>query len=112
MKSLLKERVRKVYFPVFTYTAHIIVTSDVVGSRRNRSSILGPFEGTATAIHSYAGRESFIFITKDATPGTVAHEAWHCVYAIMKWAGALIDNETVAYHLDHLVDEIHSFLKP
>jgi hypothetical protein len=52
---------------------------------------------------------SYIFLKHDAPECTVAHECWHIVHRIMAWCGAELDNETVAYHLDHMVEKVYQF---
>jgi hypothetical protein len=54
---------------------------------------------------------SYLFLKSDADEAVVAHECWHIVFRIMEWCGAELDNETVAYHLDHLVEKVYAFKK-
>lgn len=52
---------------------------------------------------------SYLFLEHDAPESTVAHECWHIVHRIMDWIGAELDNEIVAYHLDHMVEKVYQF---
>ena len=40
---------------------------------------------------------------------TVAHECLHAVWAMVKWTGARLDEEIVAYHLGFLVGRVFEF---
>ena len=50
-----------------------------------------------------------IYIPFDAHMGTIAHESYHAVEAMMKFIGANKESEVVAYHLGFLVDKIVEF---
>lgn len=113
----MKERKTKIVFPVFgDYTIHVVVSDDVCESRKKRDGYFGEsFEGTARALHSYSltrPAESWLFLHGLAKPGSIAHESWHAVYRMMDWAGARIENEIVAYHLDYLVDKVWKHVRP
>lgn len=113
----MKEKITTVRFPVFAnYTVNIVITDDVVKSRKSRDAKLGePYDGvTAQAIHSWpldGQGSSWLFFTQNVGAGTVAHECFHCVRRIMRWLGADIENEVVAYHLGYLVDKTWKSLK-
>lgn len=105
-----KEHSSKLSFPAFEYDVHIVFSSDVVASRIKRDDILGKYDaGPAGGLHSYTpdGSYSYLFISPDALPSTIAHEAWHCIRRMMVHCGAELENEVVAYHLGYLVGEIH-----
>jgi hypothetical protein len=54
---------------------------------------------------------SYLFLDLTADEATVAHESRHIVHRIFDWCGAELDNETVAYHLDHMVEKVYEFKK-
>ena len=62
------------------------------------------------ATHFTNGYESIIAFSPFPSPGTIAHECWHAVRTMLLNADAELDNETVAYHLGHLVDKISDML--
>jgi hypothetical protein len=48
----------------------------------------------------------------DAPECSVAHESWHIVNRIMGWCGVVdLDNEVIAYHIDHMVEKVYEFKK-
>lgn len=109
-----KEKIQHLVFHNYAgYSVYIVVTNDVMLSRSKRSNILGPTsrDGTAYAMHSYAGRDSFLFLPPKCPPGVAAHECWHCVHRIMQYLGATIEDEVIAYNLEYLVDKTLDCLK-
>lgn len=109
----MKERIKTVRFPVFVgYEVKIVITDDVVKSRKLRDKILGePYQyfETAHAMHAWPldGQGiSWLFFKPDVEAGTIAHECWHCVRRLMKWLGSELENEIVAYHLAYLVQAV------
>ena len=110
----MKSKKFEITFPIFAdYTVHMTVTSDVVAARKKMDSTIGfKYEGSSeVALHDYndAG-DSWLFFSPNPKAGTVAHESWHCVRRMLKWAGAGLDDEVVAYHLEFLVDEVTKHL--
>lgn len=102
----------KVKFPVFSgYTIHVVLTSDLRASHVSRYGDGGLADDASTAaFYTSAGTgHSHLFCTKDAPAGILTHEAWHAIYGMFEWAGAELDNESVAYHLGYLVDKIAQF---
>lgn len=56
-------------------------------------------------------RRTIIFGPEGRTPGIIAHEASHAVWAMLKHRGVRNDDEVFAHHLGYLVDRLHKFLK-
>jgi hypothetical protein len=109
-----RERCHELNFEAFDYRVRIIFTSNVVGSRTKRDSLLGRYDGaSALAMHDYVPdkAQSYLFLPLDAAASTIAHECWHVVRRMLALCGAGLDNEVVAYHLGHLVGEVHKFQK-
>lgn len=109
MVDSFKERVALIKLPTYYYRVHVVVTTDVILSRNRRWKTIGSkdFGGSAGAMHvsnSDMGT-SWIFLKDPSGPGTIAHECWHCIYQIMRYIGADIENEVVAYNLGYLVDK-------
>lgn len=102
-------------YPVFQgYYVHVVFTDNLKKSAASRFVKGTEFSAkmdAAEAIHlpSSHGR-SLVLLPYKASPGTIAHEAYHAIrYMLKEYAGVKLDNEIVAYHLGHLVDEIHKF---
>lgn len=113
----LKERVTKIVFPVFSgYEVYVCISDDIVASRQKRDGYFGEkfTGGDALGLHSYplgSTGISWLFFPIIVRPGTVAHESWHCIFRMMSWVGADIENEVVAYHLGYLVEKVTKALE-
>lgn len=114
-KVEMKESTANFYFPVFsTYEVHVILTDNVMDSRRLRDCYLGPSdsERPPRALCESRPGHSWLFIHNKADQGTIAHESFHCVFALLNFIGARLDNEIVAYHLQYVVNQVNDlFLK-
>jgi hypothetical protein len=106
---------RVLRFPVFAgYQVHIIFTEDIGESRRKRYGSRGGSDG-AGALHSSAeGGHSHLFYrvgVGNCNAGTIAHEAWHAVRAMLvDFSGVTImENEVTAYHIGYLVQAVVNF---
>jgi hypothetical protein len=108
-----KERVTVFTFPVFRgYTVNIIFTNDVTAARAKRNDCLGisDFGYDVEAMHGTDGQgTSILFFQEAASAETIAHESWHAVHALMRWVGASLEDEIVAYHLSYIVDQVVKF---
>jgi hypothetical protein len=104
-----------IYFPVFSnFQVHVVFSHDLSESYRRRYG--HSVDVTRTdAFHRYTenGHSHLFFSIGECPIGTVAHESFHVVWALLlQWAGVekdAIDNELVAYHLGYLVNEISSY---
>ena len=100
-----------IYFKVLAnYTIRLVFTNDLAASAKERigSSPEGSFE--AFCYHVKDKGMSYIFLPMDVTESTVAHESWHIVNRMMRFIDVQdLDDEMVAYHLDHLVEAIYEF---
>lgn len=102
----------KVVFSVWAgYTVHIIFTESLVSSRFARYTTAGSIDDQTSALHSCTGDgHSHLFLSPEASAEVIAHEAFHAIWAILDWAGVeKYDNETLAYHLGHLVGHVSRF---
>lgn len=113
----LKEKTAEIKFGVFEFDVRVIFSNNPAQSRKKRDRILGEAnsaECSFHAAHCWKANEptSYVFLPiKGLSAGTIAHEAWHVIHRMLKFCGAEIDNETVAYHLGYLVDKIHEAAK-
>ncbi len=109
-KKQCSERCVEIRFHAFDYNVRVIFSTDVVRSRIARDKILGKYDGVrCSAMHCWNPSQaiSYLFLPHKVPPATVAHEAWHAVRRMLRFCGAELDNEVVAYHLGYLVGEIH-----
>lgn len=103
---------KTIRFPVFSnYQVKVVFTDDVAASKKARYGT--DFDtSNASAVHCHdetQGVSHIIFDINRACNGTMAHESWHAIYAMMKWAGAGLENEVVAYHLGYLTQRVNDF---
>lgn len=104
-----------VTFPVWSnYKVHIVFSEDIAGSLRKRyGKKADPRAGEAGAMHRYDsdGHSHIFFKVGDAGTGTIAHECYHAVRAMMmSFADCdTMENETTAYHLGYLVSQATEF---
>jgi len=103
-------------FPVFSgYKITVVIAHDIKSAAyyiadRDYLKDPNPGEGCeAFTISQPMGGYSIIYLKPDAGMGTIAHESYHAVCAMMKMIGAAEEHEIVAYHLGFLVDAITSF---
>ena|ERR1035437_5667 len=108
------ERTSMVIFTVLNnYNIEIVVTKDVVESRKRRDFIYGEYDGEhAAAMHACngLGAACIIFSEKHRGITDVAHECYHAVQAMMKWA-EIHDSEAEAYHMGYLTKQVYDFVR-
>jgi hypothetical protein len=111
---------RRVLFPSWSnYQVHIIFASDI---RKACSSRFGEWavrdlSDTCEAFHfnftrgNKFGRSYLFFKLGNCSEGAAAHECWRAVRRLLlTWAGVeTLEEETVAYHLDFLVQAVADF---
>lgn len=108
----MKEQEFTIDIPVFNYRVIVVITNSISASRDARDELLGEtshkLNKYVDGLHSYNEEEpdSYIFITPRTTNGVIAHEVFHVIWRVFEWVGAKLDNETIAYHLSYIVDEI------
>lgn len=117
MKKGTKIYIRKttIHFDVFGFDVHLVETDDYVAAMdhlRLRDRGNGPKDTTeAFTWNAAAGDESYIFAGRNPKIGTIVHECWHAVKCMLDFRGVGMENETVAYHLDHLVKYAMKFYR-
>lgn len=106
----LRTHRHKIHFPIFSkFVIHVIFTSDpkTEGVRLNcdlqEDSIAWTISGEESAVH--------IVLPHSPDPETIAHESFHAIWSLMKFAGAQLEEEVVAYHLGHVVGCITKWSK-
>jgi hypothetical protein len=110
-QSRHKDYEKVIKFPIFShYKVHIIFSDDIRKSKKVRYGS-DEFADGASAVHCHDsdGHSHCIYDIGKSCTGTIAHESWHAVWAMLKWAGVEIENEVVAYHLGYIVQATTDF---
>ena len=98
-------------FPVFSkYKVTVIFTADIPKACAKLGMTATPDEAAVTITEEGTKRAYAVFAMRPDAD-TVAHESYHVISAMLKWAGATPDEETVAYHLGYLVKHITEWSK-
>jgi hypothetical protein len=93
------------------YQVQLIITDDLMKSAKGRINS-SPEEADAFCFHVKGAGRSYIFLRHDSDESVVAHECWHIVHRVLTYCGvADMDDEIVAYHLDHMVEKVYEFKK-
>ena len=117
MKKIVKSKYgdyeTQVRIPMFAnYHVHIIFADDLKtawGSRFKSTLKIGE---DCKAFHQtwHDGYSRLFFKTGDCTTCTVAHECFHAVAALLKFAGVKYkEEEVIAYALDYIVQGVQNF---
>lgn len=95
------------------YVINVVFTPNMQVSAKHRFGYVpirmrnAEFAKAFHKVHDEDG-EATLFFPMDPKPEYIAHESWHAIrYMLEDWAGASLENETVAYHLGYLVGIIH-----
>jgi hypothetical protein len=92
------------------YQIRLVFTNDLLKSATGRLGCTPGENADAFCYHVKGIGQSYIFLPLDAPEGTVVHEAWHVVFRMMHYIHVQdMDDEVVAYHLDHLIEQIYKF---
>ena len=96
------------------YTVDIILTSDLRSSllkRKHTRDIEHSLTTFALAVHLEDDGRSYLLLPFRSNPGDIAHECWHVAKRMSDYLGIELDNETIAYCLGHLVNQVHKHIK-
>lgn len=109
-----KEIRKKIEFPVFGYTIHIIFTTNVVeaikllnnkGETDIKEKDMPLHVDGGCHISNKASNVAHIVLYYKGGIATAVHESYHAIYRLMDYVG-IKDEEAFAYHLDYLASEI------
>lgn len=99
----------KVKFPIFqNFTIHVVFTDDW---RAEAVKLNADLTDDSIAWTVSEGKAAHIIFPHHPDPDVVAHETFHAIWALMKFAGAEMEEEVVAYHLGHVVELITKWSK-
>lgn len=107
------EKVKKINIKPFYYSCTIVLTNNILESRKKRNNTLLECELTEEpkGLHCDGGTlSSIIFLKYDSLSDVIAHESYHCICKLMKDIGAKHEEEIVAYLLGYLTKEIVKFI--
>jgi hypothetical protein len=92
------------------YCVRVIFSNDIIKSAKERIG-QGPGEDAdAFCYHVHNKGLSYIFLPIDAPPNVIAHESWHIVNRVLAHCNVQeLDDEVIAYHLDHMVEKVYEF---
>ena len=117
-KSRLRERRLDLFFPPYlNYRVSVIITNDKkkthekIVRKYNLSVKYDGYEAVHLWVETPKESVSYLIFGPRVQPGTIAHEAWHCVRRICDWTGMALDNENVGYHVGYITQEVFDFLR-
>ena len=102
-------------FAVFGFKLKVIIAEDIRSAAyyvADRDWLKEPQPGAGADAFTCSSSEagySIIYLQPNAPVGTVAHESYHAVCAMLKMIGAAEEHEVVAYYLGYIVDAIAAF---
>lgn len=92
------------------FQVRLILTDDLLKSATMRGLSAASDNADAFCFHLKATGLSYLVLNLNSPEATVAHECWHIVHRVLTYCGvADMDDEIVAYHLDHLVEQVYKF---
>lgn len=105
--KLIESKPYLIEFPVWTYLIHVTFTNDPSASALKRDPRFGSSDHCAALTCSVKSQPvTHIYVKRTAPIPTIVHECWHAIRRMFVYCGADLEDECVAYHLDHLVGEI------
>lgn len=106
----LGDKTKVFKFPVFGYSVKVVSSNDIPKAllKYKHTENVDFQAGTAAlSIHIAGEALTYIFVPHKITLEQMVHESYHAIRKMLDEAGVrLDDNEVVAYHLGHLVQEI------
>jgi hypothetical protein len=110
MKSYFEDKT-VVKYAAWDCEIDVVLTSNVDASVKRRDPNHEPGTAYAICMHSAGNPKCLIVLPYGPSPRTIAHECWHAIRWMLDFCGATYENETVAYHLGHLVGEVSEFAR-
>lgn len=108
----MKRRMHRhsIKFPAFGGYVIRVVFTDNAAAEFVRLKEPKPGDAEAWTITDPEGY-AHILLKHDVDAETIAHESFHAVFSLMRFAGAAMEEEVVAYHLGHVVGLITKWAK-
>lgn len=105
----MKEIEKKFIIQPYNFTCFVIITDNILESRKKRNKILSESEllEEPKGLHCDAGTlNSYVFIKYNSLSDTISHEAYHVVCKLMRDIGAKHEEEIIAYTIGYIVRKI------
>lgn len=105
---------KRVILPVWSnFNFYIVFTDDFKRSYEKRFGLTQIDFFKTGAFHKFTvdGASHVFFKIRDCRTGTIAHECYHAVMAMLeRWADVKeLDEELIAYHLDYFTQQVANF---
>jgi hypothetical protein len=115
----MRERHTTINFDAFgQYRVVVVVSSDINSAIEKRLDVLKERKTPqdlescrAITYHLDDIKESIIFLRNNPSIADIVHECWHVVYRMFEYFGADLEDETVAYHLNYLCQQVYNFVR-
>lgn len=95
-----------VEYKVFGFRLHVIFAASVERTSAKLRFPSGPHADAIFITDPSEPMVAHLVLSRKPLPGTIAHEAGHAIWYMLKTVDAF-DEETFMYHLDDLVNQIH-----
>ena len=113
----MRARFRKFKFPVFSnFEVRVEITDNIDKSFSSKKDLESLYDEVRTGsseamtvVPEENNQITYIFLPPSASWGTISHECYHAVTNMFEFVNADPDEETIAYHLGYLVDEVCRF---
>jgi hypothetical protein len=93
------------------YELRVIITSNITSTGRRLSEDLKNTAGGFVYKPERPGI-GWLVLPPNASPGLIAHEAYHATLDLLKHHGASpTDEEQVAHWLEHITDRVYRFIR-
>ena len=105
----MNDFIKKIYIEPFRYTCYIVITNNILESRKNKKYKLPEcsYIEEPLGLHVDAGTlYSYIFIKPTSTNNIIVHETYHCIRKLLRDIGSKQEEEVVAYLLAYLFEKV------
>lgn len=105
----MNDFIKKIYIEPFRYTCYIVITNNILESRKNKKYKLPEcsYIEEPLGLHADAGTlYSYIFIKPTSTNNIIVHETYHCIRKLLRDIGSKQEEEVVAYLLAYLFEKV------
>lgn len=108
----MANRRTKIRFPVYNkYTITVIHSKNLLRTGKAVGVDLTNCGACFVEHPTRSLRSWLLFEVGNVNEMIIAHEASHAIRSMFRKVGVRCDDETYAYHLGHLVERLHKFLR-
>lgn len=108
----MKEKERLVRFTPYPFYVVVVITNDIVASRKKRNKILGRVfeEESPESLGGLFSKSSdldysFIFLNPNCSTNSLCHECYHATCWLFECLSAEHEEELFAYHLGYICEK-------